>query len=150
MVAPTPSPGTGRDYEMKECDTRNGVGYGKVLVGTKTDDGRQEAIQEVFGRRLNGGYTLWIRRATIFGDDGSMQDDPGQVSGILTVEGVAPYVTQNAFTRAHQARRYLEATVGSNIHKVCEAGGQEGVDATGSNYNPCTPISRDDAAATLL
>ncbi len=74
---------------------------------------------------------------------------PARLFGILTVEGVAPYITQNAFTRAHQARRYLEVTMGANLHKVCEAGGQEGVDATGSNYNPCTPISRDDAARTL-
>jgi hypothetical protein len=138
---------TGRDFEKKECDTRAGVGYGRVLVGTV--DGRQENVHSVFGRDLNGGFTIWLRRAILVGEDGKLQDDPNLASGILTVEGVAPYITENVFTRAHQARRVLEVSMGSVIGDLCEAGGQEGVDATGSNYNPCTPITRGTAADTL-
>ncbi len=145
--APAPlEAGTGRDFEKRDCDTRNNMGYGLVIDGKGT---RYEGFSSYGGRSLNGAVTLWVRRQLITNADGLVQDDNTDRLLVLVSEGVAPYRTSSAFTRARQAVRILEVPLGIGVEPICEVGGQEGVGGTGENYNPCTPLSREHTKESL-
>lgn len=155
---PCPPPpvetGTGRDFEMRSCDTRGGMGYGLVL-----NDGtvRYENVSAIdptgtgtMTETLNGAFTIWVRRPLEVSPAGQFSDGPppGQDDLLVIVsEGVAPYVgASTAFTRARQAVRVLETrfSLGLNTSSnpcLGAQAGQEGMSPTGENFNPCAPVT---------
>jgi len=143
--APAHDPGTAtRDYHMDDCDTRGGVGYGRVL--TDTGGLQYENVSAFMGQTLNGAFTLWIRRGLQVDNTGQFVDDTN--SNVLTVvsEGVAPYTgPDTAITRARQAVRVLETryTLGlDSVGNPClSLSGQEGMSPTGENFNPCAAVT---------
>jgi len=154
--APGPDPGdtpTGRDFDHSNCDTRGGIGYGRVLVDS--DGTRLEDLSLFAGETLNGGFTVWLRRPLDVNQDGEFSDaDVANAKAIVISEGVAPYSgPSSAFTRANQAVRVLEVSytlAQSTAGEPCETyGGQEGYGATGEGYNPCAPLSADNLAGGL-
>jgi hypothetical protein len=134
-----------RDFYKDDCDTRGGIGYGRVV-----DDGGTlyENIDNYAGQRLNGAFTIWIRRPLEVSDAGQYWDKDENEVLIVVAEGVAPYTgAGDAFTRARQAVRVLETrynlTLQSEAGPVCGPGmmqGQEGGSPMGENYNPCAQI----------
>ncbi len=139
------------------CRGRGGrMGYGVVLVASAPDGssptgGRWENVSVFMGQRLNGAFTLWVRRRLTVSANGTYTDDatnpPDQL--VLTAEGVAPYASsqattaQGAFTRANQAVRVLEmtytlATRGQGCSGAEYA--QQGGSASGENFNPCARL----------
>jgi hypothetical protein len=137
----TPST-TGRDYYRSDCDKRGGVGYGLVLA---VDGVRYEDQSAFEGETLNGAFTLWVRRPLAVDGNGDYTDSDRGDTLILVAEGVAPYTgTATAFTSARQARRILEIQLTLGLApgaSPCEAqAGQEGLGASGDNYNPCAPL----------
>ncbi len=142
---PVPVAGTGRDYENQACDTRGHVGYGLVLADGAT---RYENQSSFGGQRLNGAFTVWIRRPLKINPAGQYYDSGDDRQVVLVSEGVAPFIgAGNAFTRARQAVRVLETRFTLDIAEVgkpCGLGrglGQEGLSAMGENFNPCAPIT---------
>ena len=158
---PTPRPGTwlegaapgpldptvGRDFFRANCDTKGGVGFGKVVFDGVT---RYENVSEYpagSGQVLNGGFTIWIRRLLTMTDTGQYGDNTASNLLVIVAEGVAPFGGPgDAFTRARQATRLLETRF--NLEQT-EAGepclgaqaGQEGGSPMGENFNPCAPIT---------
>jgi hypothetical protein len=146
---PVETPVATRDFEMANCDTKGGVGYGLVL-NDGTPNGPYENVSTFQNQSLNGAFTIWIRRPLIVDATGRYADGPpaAQPDDLLVIvsEGVAPYVgPQTAFTRARQAVRVLETrySLGVNPPNPClgSLGGQEGMSPTGENFNPCAPVS---------
>jgi hypothetical protein len=134
----------GRDFERSDCDTRGGVGYGKVLVEGTT---RYENVSSFATETLNGAFTLWVRRGLTVDNAGMYADE--NRNDVLTIvsEGVAPYVAPaDAFIRAHQATRILEVRLTLGISPPtdpCLGGyaGQEGGSPFGENfYGACAGI----------
>jgi PilX N-terminal len=79
-----------RNFENFRCDNRgNGVGYGAVVddngVGSP-----YENVRTIFGKTLQGGFTLWVRRPLSAPALGTLTDNPGNQNVIITAEGVAP------------------------------------------------------------
>ncbi len=141
---PTPAeyPGTGRDFEMRNCDLNvGGTGYGLVMA---TGAQRWEDVSSFQGQSLNGSFTLWVRRPLVQGD-GTYVDDSRMNVALVTAEGVAPYIGQNTFTRARQAVRVLETRYALGQGFVCRdpGGAQEGLVATGENFNPCAGLETE-------
>jgi Tfp pilus assembly protein PilX len=166
-VLPAGSAGATRNWENGGCDNRGGgVGYGAVLndVGSPAPEGLMENRTTIFGQRLNGAVTLWVRR--FFGPNpdntGQISDGQPDVLLILTAEGVAPYTDgdTSAFARANQAVRVLEVTLlrstvpGANPCDFYRA--QVGNGPSGSNFGVCTDLEFDcgdplaDDGASLL
>lgn len=128
---------TGRNYENWQCDkVGNGMGYGRVYA---------DSVSTFGGLSLNGAFTVWVRRplfALQTGPDAGNFTDYGTDSdvAILTIEGVAPFVTATStIARANQAVRLMEARVtrapgdqcwGSGIPRSGQAGGG----TSGANY----------------
>jgi hypothetical protein len=82
------SGGAARDFEMAVCDLAgNGMGYGAVLWD---EDTTYENVSQVAGTRLDGSFTLWVRRPHIYPAAGWVADYPGDDALILVSEGVAP------------------------------------------------------------
>jgi hypothetical protein len=143
---------TGRDYEMTSCDDRGGVGYGLVLVG-KDATRYENASSYEGGDRLNGAFTLWVRRPLLADDSGQYSDEERNDTLIIVSEGVAPYSADgvsgrvSALLRSRQAVRILETrlTLGlTTAGDPCGLGtgrGQEGGSAMGENFNPCVNIT---------
>ncbi len=135
---------TGRDFYKSTCDTRGGVGYGRVV-----DDGviRYEDVSSFSGETLNGAFSIWIRRGLLVDNAGQFTDSDRNDVLIIVAEGRAPFSgAGDAFTRSRQAVRVLEtsfslglATVGSPC--LGSQQGQEGMSPTGENFNPCAPIT---------
>ena len=151
-----PGPPTGavaeRDWYRSDCDTRGGLGYGRVLAVLGTAYEHQSSYG---ARTLNGAYTLWVRRDLTVNDNGEYSDSESNKAVILVAEGVAPYTGQaTAFTAARQARRVLEVRLGLGVadeKKNCEGlGGQEGLGPSGANYNPCAPLVADPATGEMM
>jgi Tfp pilus assembly protein PilX len=137
---------SGRDYENAACDTRGGVGYGKVIVDTGTV--RYENVSTYSGESVNGAFTLWIRRPLKVTQGGQFTDETANDRLIIVSEGVAPYTgTADAFTRGRQAVRVLEtrfALALTSVGNPCGLGkqqGQEGGSPMGENFNPCAPVT---------
>jgi hypothetical protein len=145
---PVEAPGTGRDFAMRDCDVRSGMGYGRVLdTGT-----RFENVSTWGGQGLNGAFTLWVRRGVLVADGGAFRDDPRNDMGIIVSEGIAPFTSgASSFAKAHQAVRVLETRFALGVTRTScvQTAGQEGVSATGTNYNPCAPLFAESAAASL-
>jgi PilX N-terminal len=142
----------GRDFEMEDCDTRGGVGYGKVLVDTATppvdpSTTRYEAVSSFMNESLNGAFTIWVRRALDVAEDGQLSDSTHNENLVVVSEGVAPFVgPSTAVTRARQARRVLETSFSlalASEGSPCfgNLAGQEGLSGTGENFNPCAMVS---------
>jgi hypothetical protein len=145
---------TGRDFEMRDCDTRGGMGYGLVLNDGTVRYQNVSAIDPTgagtMTETLNGAFTIWVRRPLEVDNEGRFSDGPppGQDDLLVIVsEGVAPYVgPSTAFTRARQAVRVLETrfSLGLNTSSnpcLGALAGQEGMSPTGENFNPCAPVT---------
>ncbi len=135
---------TGRDFYKDTCDTRGGVGYGRVLFDLTT---RYEDVSTFSGETINGAFTIWIRRGLQVDNAGQYTDSDRNDALIIVAEGRAPFSGPgDAFTRSRQAVRVLEtsfslglATAGSPC--LGSQQGQEGMSPTGENFNPCAPIT---------
>jgi len=134
-----------RDFEMDKCDTRGGIGYGRVLFD---DTVRYENVDTFGNQTLNGAFTVWIRRPLDVDNAGKYADHVDNDVLVVVSEGVAPYIgASTALTRARQATRVLETrfnlALTSKQGPVCGPGnmmGQEGGSPMGENYNPCATI----------
>jgi hypothetical protein len=155
MPAPL-EPAAERDFENLTCDTRGGMGYGRVLsvgydartlvVGRDGVVGRYLEVSTFAGQRINGSFTVWARRNLLVDAGGRFSDDEKDDGLILVSEGVAPYTkSNNAFARAHQASRVLETTFHLDVlASLCrEEPGQEGGTGIGSGYSACTTLYTD-------
>jgi hypothetical protein len=137
---------TGRDFYQSTCDTRAGVGYGRVLEDTSTST-RYEDVSTFEGQTLNGAFTIWVRRGLEVDNAGQFADSDRNDALIIVSEGRAPYSgPATAFTAARQAVRVLETTFSLGMNTVGDPclgtqAGQEGMSPTGENFNPCAPIT---------
>ncbi len=119
-----------RDFEGSACDRfGNGVGFGEILSDPFSSTPPIENANVVFGQRLNGGVTVWVRREFAFAG-GMVSDSPAGENVVVTAEGTAPYAgTGTAFQAANRAIRRLESHVrvreGCNENKN-QAGGFRG------------------------
>jgi hypothetical protein len=140
-----------RNWENGGCDARGGrVGYGVILndVGSPNPQGVMQYRSDVFGVRLNGAFTLWIRRRVLTGADGTYSDradDEGDRSMVLTAEGVAPFTgggLSTGYGQANMAVRTLEVTlIGATGGSPCEAySGQAGAAASGAGFWGCSTM----------
>jgi hypothetical protein len=83
-----------RNFENWRCDRRgNGVGYGAVVDDSGTGS-PYENVTTMFGSRLKGGFTIWVRRNVIQAQppapSSNVQDDLSTSTVVITSEGVAP------------------------------------------------------------
>ena len=140
-----------RNFESGGCDARGaGMGYGVVLndVGSLNPQGLMQNRTVVFGQRLNGAVTLWVRRDTGIAMTRHHLDATPDNALVLTAEGVAPYTdgaSTLAFARANQAVRvvetYLLRSLGGASSTPCEAyRAQVGGGVSGSNFAVCNDI----------
>lgn len=158
---PSPTPGgrTGlRDYERMGCADRAGVGFGRVLsspVGSK-QPGDYQDVSTYMSSTLNGAFTIWVRRELEPGSGlftGQWRDDQDNSHIVITAEGIAPYQSQtDNIARANQARRTLELSVRllMNQGNRCQGlAGQEGLGASGENFDPCSPLTSSGVGAAF-
>jgi hypothetical protein len=146
-----------RDYENAGCDNRGGgTGYGVVLTDTGVSADEQGSVQYrtvLFGQRLNGAVTLWVRRGVVIDSatgDISDSNDSGLV--VLTAEGIAPFSEEilnqggqiTSFARAQMAVRTREVVVmrgtvlGGVVGDPCESyRGQTGGGQSGTGFSAC-------------
>jgi hypothetical protein len=145
MDAEKSSTPTSRNYENWSCDVRsNGAGYGRLLV-----DGANTYIDQTTasGQRLDGAFTLWVRRPLVPRRDGSFEDYVGNDVLILTAEGVAPYSDASgvgtALGRQNRAARTIEVQFGSTATaSTCATlGGQVGGGPGGAGFGGCVPVN---------
>jgi hypothetical protein len=109
-----------RNFEGSNCDKwGGGAGYGQVLVNPNAASAPFENVSSAFGHRLNGSFTVWIRRElTVSG--AQFTDNPAGENIIVTSEGSAPFSVDpgaGSFQRANRAIRRIEASV--NIQEGC-------------------------------
>jgi Tfp pilus assembly protein PilX len=161
---PNPPPGTPatddwgqnlRNFENAGCDNRGGnVGYGVVMNDTSstTPQGVMQNKTVLFGMRINGAVTVWVRRDFAVNANGTVEDDSADVAAIITAEGVAPYSDGSAslaFAQANQATRVVESAVlrASGGSDPCEAyRAQTGGGVAGTNFGVCTGITLECGA----
>lgn len=148
---PVPAARSGlRDYERMGCADRSGVGFGRVLTapaGTP-QPGDYQDVSAYMQSQLNGAFTIWVRRETQVGAPcgaaGKFCDDKSSFNVVVTAEGIAPFSSQTGvFEQTNQARRTLEMslTLLVNQGNRCQGlAGQEGLGATGENFDPCSPL----------
>lgn len=147
-----------RDYEHGECDARGGgVGYGVVL-----DDGTAAAPYQnkstMFGRTLNGAFTLWVKRPLVAGREGTFADDASTSDTlILTVEGRAPYDgshAANATAAVNQSVHLMQVTLSRRpMDEIAQCGtrsGQAGGNAEGTNFSGCAAVGDGTAITVAL
>jgi hypothetical protein len=139
-----------RNFESGPCDKRgNGVGYGAVL-----DDGSGLAPYQykttIYGKSLNGAFTLWVRRPVVGQPDGSFLDYTGTGDEdhlVLVSEGVAPYsgaqlTTRTAGNAAVQTIEVLLSQVRGTATAPCATRtGQAGQGAGNAGYSACDSIT---------
>lgn len=108
FARPTPN----RNFEGSDCDRYgNGAGFGEVLTDPNNATTPFENVSMVFGQRLNGGVTVWVRRELLFAGS-NVSDNPAGDNVVVTSEGSAPYAGDGtAFQKANRAVRRLEARV---------------------------------------
>jgi hypothetical protein len=137
------------------CPDRGGVGFGRVLTSPagSPQPGNYQDVSTYMQQGLNGAFTIWVRHPLDQNPNGTFTDnaDPSRV--VITAEGIAPYVDQsNAFARANQARRTLELEVSllMNQGNRCQGlAGQEGLGASGENFDPCSPLTGQGVGAAF-
>jgi Tfp pilus assembly protein PilX len=135
--APCTAPTAGtRNWEGVDCDTRNGTGYGAVLLGN-------ENVTQFSGTPINGAFTLWVKRDVI-ATGNNLQDEGNNSVLILTAEGVAPQpaTVGGASLQAARAVRVLQVKLFYGaVTRGCQAAeGQTGTTAGGSNFGACAPL----------
>lgn len=133
----------GRDFYKSACDTRGGMGYGRVVWDGTT---RYEDVSDYAGETLNGAFTIWIRRGLLVDNAGQFSDSTSNVGLIIVAEGRAPFSgAGDQFTRSRQAVRVLETSFSLGLVNAGEPcltqGGQEGLSPTGENFNPCAMLT---------
>ncbi len=131
------------------CDKDgNGAGYGAVL-----DDGGAAQYQNagtLLGQTLNGSVTLWVRRALMWAEDGTVKDDPSNDTLILTAEGSAPALNGVNRLSAGRAISVLELTVSRSLSDVCaNRTGQAGGGPEGAGFSACDKIKAEGLAGVL-
>ena len=147
----TPARAGMRDYDRMGCADRAGVGYGRIL--TLPDGTPAQDVSQFMGASVNGAFTIWVRRNLLVNTDGTFSDSTNDQAVVVTAEGIAPYLTQtSAFARANQARRVLEVSyallLGSGTR--CQGlAGQEGLAASGENFDPCSPLKASGVAGAF-
>ena len=138
-----------RTFENASCDLRGGqVGFGAVMTdpGLTPTQGPFQYVTTLFNRQLKGAVTLWIRRATIANEDGTIRDDPNNGLAILTAEGVAPFVGEragNTLSQPNMATRIIEVAITRLVAGVdpCETyNAQTGASSSGAGYFGCAKI----------
>lgn len=149
-AAPPPldSP-VGRDFYKSTCDTRGGVGYGRVVTnatGVTPATIRYEDVSSFSGETLNGAFTIWVRRGLQVDNAGQFTDSTRNDGLIIVAEGRAPFSGPgDAFTSSRQAVRVLETSFSLGLATAGQPcltqGGQEGSSPTGENFNPCAPVT---------
>ncbi len=143
-----------RDYELKgTCADRSGVGYGRVLTGT---DGvtTYQGVSQFMGTRLNGAFTVWVRRELKVDAQGNLSEQPADnFSAVVTSEGIAPFLSDaSAFNRANQARHVVEASYALLVNRGqrCQGlVGQAGGAPSGENFDPCSPLTAAGVAGAF-
>jgi hypothetical protein len=157
--------GATRDLENGDCDSRgNGAGYGVVLYdGVRFWENMPDTPG--FGaERLNGAFTLWVRRPVIADAAAGQYKDNDATSDVLvlTAEGVAPYVGPEAgtFSRVNGARRVIEVTVErvAGANPCSQRAGQVGGGPEGNNafggpcggLDPATALGNYPTSATFI
>ena len=139
-----------RNFENSGCDNRGGnVGYGVVLndVGSTVPQGLMQNKTVIFGQRLNGAVTLWVRRGYDILNNmtagNNIEDNASEIALILTSEGVAPYSDGSAslaFATANQATHVYEVSLlrQADQSDPCETyRAQAGSGVSGSGFGPC-------------
>lgn len=144
-----------RSFENYACDqstlvaaAANYTGYGMVLDDINFVE-PFENVSNFLGQRLNGNFTIWIRRPTKLTDPGNpdppqLEDDPRNDRLVLTSEGVAPFTGKSAVTafgQANRAMRILEVTLQRIAPGDCEnRSSQTGSGPLGAGFDQCDPI----------
>jgi hypothetical protein len=147
---PGPNGEANRSFELNDCDTGqfsgNGAGLGWVLDDNSQPHPFQNSSQ-IFGRTMNGTFTLWIRRPIVTdGDSGTRTEDPDNFTLILTAEGTAPYGQDQVseYTMVNRAVRYLEIQLtkdNSSASQECGArASQAGSGGGGTGFDQCTAV----------
>ena len=115
-----------RNFEGSNCDKwGGGAGYGQVLVNPNAANAPFENVSSAFGQRLNGSFTVWIRRELELQGNQFTDNSSGE-NIVVTSEGTAPFAVDpgsGSFQRANRAVRRIEATV--NIREACPEGKSE-------------------------
>jgi len=146
---PTGDATVGRDFYKITCDTRGGVGYGKILTDATT---RYEDVSSCMGETLNGAFSIWVRRNLNVDNQGQYADSDRNDALVIVSEGRAPFSgPADTFTANRQAVRVLETSftlgLSTSGNPCLGLTGQEGLSPTGENFNPCAPIN--DSVGTL-
>ncbi|HET6900183.1 MAG TPA: pilus assembly PilX N-terminal domain-containing protein [Vicinamibacteria bacterium] len=126
-----------RNFEGFDCDRwGNGTGYGQVLTDPNNALNPYQNVRTAFGQRLNGGFTVWIRRELILTGN-TFSDNPVGESITVTSEGSAPYPGDlGSFQRANRAIRRLESVV--SVKEGCKPGKYEDRD---TGFDSCNDIT---------
>jgi Tfp pilus assembly protein PilX len=138
-----------RHWENNACDAYGmEMGYGVVLQVGGQD---MQYVSTVLGNRLNGAFTLWVRRPVNRVNDGTLIDETRDDLLTLTSEGIAPTVNGDA----NAAIRVFEVTLSraeEDPTRPCFGGyrGQNGGGITGDNYSVCSNLAEGGAAAAPL
>jgi hypothetical protein len=141
-VLSTLRPGTSgeqnRSFENSTCDGVAGQGYGLVLDVFKYTAPFQNFTTYLGQPSLQGTFTLWVRRKTLFDNAGQAYDDTSNTDLIMTSEGTAPYVIAGTtfagtVAQTNRARRILETTV--HLRPPCDE-----EDSNRPNADVCNPV----------
>jgi len=131
-----------RNWENAACDTgtRGGnIGFGHVLDHPSFAAPLQNT-STFFGQTLNGTFTIWLRRKLELSGTDWIEMVEDRI--VLTAEGTAPFL--GATGLRNRSVRYLEVELTRTDPADCENyTGQEGMGATGSNYDPCSTITAE-------
>jgi hypothetical protein len=156
-----------RNFEGWQCDNKgNGMGYGVVLDETLGGSAGQvyQNVSTVLGQRLNGSFTLWVRRPLYIRPDGGVTDwgaeqnlptgySPATTPAdddnlVLVAEGVAPMPdggggTALARTRAVHVIEVAVSHVGTVTDTECDTSraGQQGLGPEGANFGGCRKLT---------
>lgn len=151
-----------RNFEGWQCDWKgDGMGYGVVL-----ESGQAFQYVDLVGdQRLNGAFTLWVRRPLYIRPDGTITDwganqtvppPIGQTpidndNLVLVSEGVAPFTSIGAQTTSlaqSRAVHVIEVSVshiGTTTSTECDTSrmGQQGLGPEGANFGGCRTLTAD-------
>ena len=150
-----------RNFENSGCDNRGGnVGYGVILndIGSTVPQGPMQNKTVIFGQRLNGAVTLWVRRSydILSNSPGgnNIEDNATEVALVMTAEGIAPFSDGSsslAFATANQATHVFEVSLlrQADQSDPCETyRAQAGSGVSGSGFGPCGRTRLDCTGGT--
>lgn len=123
-----------RNFEKASCDYwGNGVGNGAILVDPSNPGAPFSNVNTMFGERLNGTFTLWVRR-DLKTDGTGLRDEVTGEQLVLLAEGQAPFSTGavDRFTTANVSVRHLELKV--TLREGCKASGPQ---ASQTGFSDC-------------